>query len=154
MPQEDNCASKLKNSKVVGCLALPSNHDAAELLQPCEDSFELPASTIATEATSILLAAALVWPAPLWGYEFDFPLGAEALCELSAVEAFVRDEDRREVVGPGGVESVVEERDVMSRTIRDANGCWKTSAVCKRHDLCRIAGAAPADLESPLLAGA
>jgi hypothetical protein len=47
---------------------------------------------------------------------------------------------------------LVDEGDVVSRTICDANGERKTSAVCERHDLGRIAGAALTDAGPPFFA--
>jgi hypothetical protein len=48
---------------------------------------------------------------------------------------------------------LVDQRDVVSRTRPDANGERKTIAVCKRHDLRRIAGTTLSDRWAPFFAG-
>lgn len=152
MPQQDDEASEVNEAEEVLGLPLPASHDASELLEPSEDSLDLPSPLVATQSSSVLLPSTSADNAARRN-KVDVSF-AETVGELAAVEAFVRDEVRRELFDPGRVEGRVDEGDVVFRTIRDANGDWKTSAVCKRHDLCRIAGAASADTGAPFLAPA
>ena len=69
------------------------------------------------------------------------------------VERLVGDQLRWEVLDERFVEGLVDKGDVMSRPISDSNGERKTSAVCKRHDLRRIAGTAASDAGPPFFAG-
>jgi hypothetical protein len=91
---------------------------------------------------------------PLRRNQLDVALVAKPLGKLSAVESLVANELRWKVVRHRFVERLVDEDHVVSTTICDANGDRKTSAVCKRHDLRRIAGAALPDGRSPFFAGA
>src|SRR6185436_19507559 len=78
----------------------------------------------------------------------------EPLREWIAIESFVADQLRRDFFLESRVEDVVDEAEVVFGAISDANGERKTSAVCNRHDLRRIAGTASSDAGPPFLAPA
>lgn len=54
MPQEDHRAAKLDHAEEVGGVSFPSACKSAEVLQPCEESFDLPAAHIAAKRSSVL----------------------------------------------------------------------------------------------------
>lgn len=129
---------------------VPAQGDAAKAFEPGKQPLDEPAALVAAQGSAVLLAAAV--RRVVRCDELDIALLAQTLSEFVAVECLVGDQLLRQVLGDGLVESLVDEGDVVSRTICDANGERKTSAVCKRHDLRRIAGAALADAEPPFLA--
>ena len=86
--------------------------------------------------------------------QLDSAFRAKAFRQRSTVESSIPDKVRREVFDVRIIERLLYERDVVSRTISDANGDRKTIAVCNRHDLCRAAGTTTADTRSPFLAPA
>ena len=131
-------------------MPFPSHGDATKSFEPGEEALDLPASLVPTQGAAILRSTAGF--GAFGGNELDVALDAEALSEVEAVEGFVANQFVRHR-RYGLVESVFDERHIVAGTIRNANGDWKTSAVCKRHDLCRLAGTASSDAGPPFLAG-
>jgi len=137
--------------------SIPPRVDPSELLQPSEETLDLPALAIATKSTAVLLALR-TFPSSRravanWRHELDVAHG-QLVGKLGAVETSVGDQLFREFFDEGGVEGLLDEGDVVAGAICDANGERKTSAVCKRHDLRRIAGTASSDAAPPFLAPA
>ena len=151
-PQENDGAAELQEAEEVLGLVVPAECDSTEALQPGEKAFDLPAATVATKGPAILLPAARPGSGALGRDELD-AAASEPLRERVAVESLVTDQLRRDFL-EGGVEDVVDEADVVLRAISNAYGERKTSAVCNRHDLRRIAGTASSDAGPPFLAPA
>jgi len=151
-PQENDEAAELQEAEEVLGLVVPAECDSTEALQPGEKAFDLPAATVATKGPAILLPAARPGSGALGRDELD-AAASEPLRERVAVESLVTDQLRRDFL-EGGVEDVVDEADVVLRAISNAYGERKTSAVCNRHDLRRIAGTASSDAGPPFLAPA
>jgi hypothetical protein len=152
LAQQHDDAAEMHEAEVGVGLVLPASGDASELLEPSEESLDLPTPLVTAQRPSIL--PALMAVAALGGDQLDVTLVAQAVCQLLAVEGLVSDQLRREVFDERFVEGLVDQSDVVSRPISDSNGERKTSAVCKRHDLRRIAGTAAPDAGSPFFAGA
>src|SRR5262245_48265664 len=155
MPQEDDDAPKVHEAQEVLSFSIPADGDSSKLLEPREESFHLPAPTIATKRSAILLSEARCPnPAAQRCDQLDSALTLETLGQRPAVECFVANQLSRELFDEGGVERLLDEGAVVLGARRDASGERKTSAVCKRHDLCRLAGTTSTDTGPPFLAPA
>lgn len=138
-----------KAEEVLG-FSFPAGVDAAIALEPGEEALDFPTPLVASELAPIDLA--ILVRGVLGRDQFDTLL-IELVREFLAAEASVPDE----LVG-NLIECLIDyfsdEDAVVSGSISDANGDRKTSAVCNRHDLRRIAGTASSDFGSPFLAPA
>jgi hypothetical protein len=54
MPQEDQRTSELNHAEEVGGVSFPSAGKSSEVLQPCEEPFNLPAAHVAAEGSAVL----------------------------------------------------------------------------------------------------
>jgi len=153
LPQENDEAAELQEAEEILGLVVPAECDSAEALQPGEEAFDFPAAAIATKRPAILLPAARPGSGAL-GRDELYAATGEPLRERVAIESFVADQLRRDFFLEGRVEDVVDEAEVVFGAISDAYGERKTSAVCNRHDLRRIAGTASSDAGPPFLAPA
>jgi hypothetical protein len=72
---------------------LIARHEAPEVLQPCEEPFDLPAATVAAELSAVLCDV----PArrAVWGDELDAALGELGVQGVAVVTA-VADDARRQ----------------------------------------------------------
>lgn len=140
----------MKEGQEVLRLVFPTCDESAKLFEPSEQAFDFPTTLVAPHSTSVLSASDAV--GPLGGNQFDVTLFTQPLGQRVTVEGLVADQVWWKRVGYCFVESLLDKGDVVSRTISNANGERKTSAVCKRHDLRRIAGTALSDGGSPFFA--
>ena len=150
MPQEDDCTAEVQEAEVVLRLPLPSRGDAPKLLQPGEEAFDLPATSVATEGAAILLARAVALNRR---DELDVALTGQRANVLGAVPGLVADQSWGQLIHESSIERSVGEYDVVSVSSRNSDSEWKTIAVCDCHDLGRLACAALSDVCAPLFAG-
>jgi hypothetical protein len=106
MPQQDNEASELHEAEVVFSDAFVASGDPAEAQKPGEEAFDLPASLVSTQRSTVLLASALV--ASRRADQLDVFFG-ERDFELRAVVGFVADELLRLGLGEAFGDGVVDE---------------------------------------------
>lgn len=150
MSQQHDSAAELKEAQEVGGLPVPAQRDTAKSFEPSKQPLDQPTAPVAPQRPTVLLAATV---RRVHGRdELDVALLTQTLGELVAVEGLVRDQLLWEVLRDRFVEGLVDKDTVVSRTICDANGERKTRAVCKRHDLRRMAGTAFPDAEPPFFA--
>ena len=135
-------------------MVLPSYDEASKVPQPGEQSFDLPASTIAAQRASVLLGYFPVGIADVGGDQFDASLGFQLGVEGIGVVGLVADDAFWRVVDDAGVESLLNEGYFVRRSARRANGERKTRAVCNGHDLCAFAPTGLSHVAPPFLAGA
>ena len=95
MPQEDQRASELDHAEEVCGVSLPAACEAAEVLQPGEQPFDLPAAQVATQRPSILCFPS---PAPIGSDYLDAVQLLEPRIQWVAVVGFVADQS----LGDGG----------------------------------------------------
>lgn len=152
-PEQNHSARQVEKSQEVACLSLPPSGDAAEPLQPGEETLDEPASSIATHGASILLPTAGARASALWSDEFDVALLHERLRVLSAVPGAVADQSRGQFIDECSVESSVGESNVVSVSWSNSDSEWKTMTVCDCHDLGRLACSTAADFGPPFFAG-
>lgn len=97
MTEEHQDRAELDKAEIVDELVLVTYQDAAVVLQPGKESFDLPATLVASEFASILRLGFLAI-APVGCDEFDLALGKQPLVERVRVIGFVTDEPLRRLV--------------------------------------------------------
>ena len=132
-------------------MAFVAGHESAEVLQPGEEAFNLPAATVAPELAPILFVVAP--RAPIGRDELDAAF-SELGIELVAVVAFVADQPRDLAPEEAGRERGIDETGLRGIRTCDSNGERKTSTVCDCHDLGAFPFAGEADGEAPFFAPA
>jgi len=95
MPQQDQRTAELDHAEEVDCVAFPSRGESAEVLQPGEQPFDLPAAQVATQRPSILCFPS---PAPIGSDYLDAVQLLEPRIQWVAVVGFVADQS----LGDGG----------------------------------------------------
>ena len=73
----------------------------AEVLQPCKQSFNLPATAIAPQGATVLCFASL---SPIWSNHFNVPVLFQLGVEFIAVVGFVSNEPFGKLVGKTSVQ--------------------------------------------------
>jgi hypothetical protein len=132
-------------------MVFPARHQAAEVVQPGEEAFDLPAATVTTQFATVLgvLPAAVIL---VGRNESDAVLLPEAPVERIAVVGAVADHS----LGFGARETLLDssfdERGFMRRSAGDAAGERKTMAVCDRHDFATFSAASRAHSSAPFFA--
>jgi hypothetical protein len=141
----------LKHAEEVGLLMFPSRDEAAEVMEPGKEPFDLPAAAVAPQFPVVLgaLPAAIV----LVGCDQpDTVLLPKALVQRIAVVGTVADHafwlGSCEPLRDGGFHKSC----FMRRSAGDATGDRKTMAVCDRHDFAAFAAASWADSRAPFFA--
>lgn len=122
-----------------------------EVLQPGEETFDLPAAAVSTELPAILRLAAA---AAIGRDQFDVALRRQPRVEAIRIVRFVADQSDRRFAEELGVEGLLDERDFAGACTCDSNGERKTTAVCDCHDLGPLAFAGGTDAEAPFFAPA
>jgi hypothetical protein len=92
MPQQDQRAAELDHGEEVGCVAFPSRGEAAEVLQPGEQPFNLPAAQITAQWSAVLSPFSF---SPIGRDHFD-AMVAKPFIERIAVVGLVSDQSLRQ----------------------------------------------------------
>ena len=123
----------MDETQVVERLALVTDDEAAEVPEPSEKPFDLPAVSIAPERTSILRLGAHSSPA-VWRDHLDAKRGQ---CHVEAVRVVgpISDEPLGHLVYEAGVEGRSDEGNLVRRSRGGTSGERKTSTVCHCHEL-------------------
>ena len=132
-------------------MTLVARHQAAEVLQPREQAFDLPAPAVAAELTAVLGGDAAV--SPIGRDQLDAALRQPAIQRVAVIRP-VADQPVRERPEEPVRERRFNERDFGGVRTCDSNGERKTSAVCDRHDLGSLAFAGKANAGAPFFAPA
>lgn len=101
MPQEDQRASELDHAEEVSSISFPAAGKPAEVLQPCEESFDLPAAHITAKGSAVLSFPSF---APVRGNHFDAVQLAKPRIQRVAIVGFVANQP----LGDGGDMSLCE----------------------------------------------
>src|SRR5713226_820373 len=151
MPQEDDEAAELDHAEEVGLVIFPAGDQAAEIVEPSEEAFDLPAAAVPPQFPTILciLPAAITL---VRSDEMDAMLTPQLAVERIAVVGQVADHSFR--LGPGEtlLDGRFDEFRFMRRSAGDAAGDRKTMAVCDRHDFTAFSAASRADSSAPFFA--
>ena len=101
MPQEDQRTTELDHTEEVGSVSFPAASKSAEVLQPCEQAFDLPAAYVAAKGSAILSFPSF---APIGSDHFDAVQLAKPRIQRVAIVGFVADQS----LGDGGDMSLPE----------------------------------------------
>jgi hypothetical protein len=93
-------------------------------VQPCEEPFHLPASTIAAELAAVLYFAFAA--APVRGDQLDALFFVQGLVERVRVEGLVADEAGRKLVREASCQNRLHNPALGRRSAFDSNGKRKT----------------------------
>jgi len=151
MPQEDDEAAEMEHTEEVSLVIFPAVDQSAEIVQPCKEALDFPATAVPPQFAAVLgaLAAAIVL---VRRDEPDAVLLPEAPVERIAVVGAIADHSfwfgARETLLDGGFD----EFRFMRRSAGDAAGDRKTMAVCDRHDFTAFSSASRADSSAPFFA--
>ena len=151
MSQEYPDACKAQKPKIGFYESLPSRGNAAKTFEPSDQTLHLPPALVPAQCPPILMAA----PActAQGSDELNTALGAQSDGQLLRVKRPVRDQLLREPLDERGVEGLLDEDTIVSRTICQAESDRKTSAVCVDHELGGTSSTALADESPPFFAG-
>jgi len=152
LSQQDDHASEVKKAQEILGLVFPPHSEPSELLEPREQALDLPSTFVATQVTPVLAPLAWALATALGRVQIDLSFFCQSVSQFAAVEGFVADQVWRQFVDKRVVEGLLDEHNVVFGTICNANGERETSAVCKRHNLCCLAGTAPSNHVAPLFA--
>jgi len=124
---------------------------AAEILQPCEEAFNLPAAAVTSQRAAILRFAPFL---PVRGNHFDAPVLFQLGIKLVTVVSLVADQAAGQLIGEGVVQSLFHQSHLMRRRACHVKGERKTSSVCHCHDLGTFATLGFTNGTAPFFAGA
>jgi len=123
----------------------------AEVLQPCKQSFNLPAATVAPQGATVLCFGAL---SPIWSNHFNAPVLFQLGVELIAVVGFVSNEPFGKLAGKTSVQGRFNQSHLMRRRAGHVYGERNTRSVCHCHDLGALAALCFTNGTAPFFAGA
>lgn len=93
MPQQDQHRAELHHAEEIGGVAFPSASESAEVFQPGKESFDFPATQVATQRSSVLGLASF---ASVRSDHFNAVAVTEPLIQGIAVVGFVADQSLRD----------------------------------------------------------
>jgi hypothetical protein len=131
-------------------MTLISNNHFAKIMQPSEESLNLPFSLVAAELAPVL-GLGLAPIATVRSNHVDahpLQLGVKWVRIIS----FVSHEPLWSASNMGCLESVVHKGDFMWRSAFNVYGEWKRSTICNDHDLRTFAPLGLSDFEAPFFA--
>jgi hypothetical protein len=131
-------------------VALVTDDDAAEALEPSKETLDLPASPISAEGAPVLGEVFAILS--IRCNQLDPPLLRETRVELVAIVRLVADESFGELGEEATIKGAIYERNFMRRSTLDADGDRKTRTVCNGHDLGPLAALGFPDATPPFLA--
>jgi len=141
----------MKQGQEVGSVILPASDQAAVVMEPSEQPFDLPASPVAAQPTAILGCGPRARRV-VRRDQFQAVAFAQPLIQGIAVVSAVADQSLREVGEETLFEGGFDEFRFMRRSAGDADGERKTMAVCDRHDFTAFSAASRADSRAPFFA--
>ena len=125
--------------------------DTPEVLQPGEQPFNLPSTSVAPQRPPILSLGPFL---PVRGNHFNTPVRFQLGVELVAVVGLISDEPFWKLIGKAPVQSRLDKRHFMRRRACHVKGERKTSSVCHCHDLGALAALCFTNGTTPFFAGA
>ncbi len=153
MPQQDDGAPELNQGEKIFKMVLLSHHQASEVLQPGKEAFDLPASAIAPELSSVLGLQSLA-ATSVGCNHLDVPIFLQSLIKSIAVVSFISDQSSGNFVEKPCLEGLLDKRYFMRRSAGHVHGDRKTRSVCHCHDLAALAPLGFSHGGAPFLAGA
>src|SRR5918994_4594529 len=151
MPEQDPCTGQLKETQEILDVIFPPSHQAARVVEPGEEPFDLPAPFRASERPAILGAAAVL---AMGGDHFDAVGGPQLLVEPVTVVAAIADQSTGELREEAGVKGRRDKVGFIRRSAGHVHGERKTMAVADRHDFAPFTTAGRANGSAPFFAPA
>ena len=124
-------------------MTFPPRDDATEIVQPCEQAFDLPPASLATQRPTVLRACATM--RLMRRDHLDGVVVSEVLIEAIAVVGSVADQSGWERFDEARRERGVDELDFMRRSTGHVDGDRKTMAVANRHDFAALTASSRAN---------
>src|SRR6266545_1105299 len=152
MPEQDDDTAELDEAEVVLRMIFPAGDEAAKVLQPREQTLDLPPTAVAAEGAAILGHMAAV--RAVRGDQLHPSLPLQPPVQAIAVIRPIPDQARGRRRRHDGVEGRLDERDFMRRSTCNGYRDRKTSAVCDRHELGSLAPLGLPDEGAPFFAPA
>src|SRR5579885_1391305 len=138
MPQEDSGASELNHPEEVFWVIFPANDGAAKVMKPGEQPFDLPATPVATQNSSVLRRHSDAYE--FVGCDQLHPVAfTDALVQGVAVVSAVADQAFRDFAKKSLMECGHDKFCFMRGSARHVHGERKTMAVCDCHDFTTFA---------------
>ena len=139
----------MDHAEVVFDVVLPSVHESAEVVHPCEEPLDFPSSSVAAQRASALCFGAF---AAVRRNHFDSVVCGQLSIQTVRVVGLVSDQPGREFVEEAGGEGIFDEMALCRRSAFDSNGEWKTVTSGDSDDLRALPAAGWADRKAPFLA--
>lgn len=130
-------------------MALVADNQAAEVVEPCIQSLDLPAPSIAPKRSPILCLSSV---GPVRSNHLDAPRVLQIVVEEVAVKSLVANQALRPFQGGTSDEGAVDQSNLMRRSTCNADGDRESSAIDDGHDLGALASFGWANEVPPFLA--
>lgn len=152
MVKQDHKTGQLDKAKIVFNVSLPTGRHATAAEQPRKEPFNLPASTIAAQLSSILRSG-LGSVSAVGSNQFDASFGQSSVQWIAIVGAIGEKASRRSARKSGRKRRFNQRRFVRG-SARHVDGERKTMPICDCHDLGSFSPLGLPDSRSPFFAGA
>lgn len=132
-------------------MPFPANHDAAVVMEPGEQPFDLPAASISAQRSAVLRES-FAAPRMVRRDHLDAILLAQARIEPIAVVGTIADQPFGQWLDESLLESDFDELGLMRRSAGHVQGERKTMAVADRHDFAALTASSRAHGGAPFFA--
>src|SRR3974390_3519809 len=149
MPQQDHNASELNKAQVVLGVVFIADNQAAEVVQPSEESFYLPTTLEAAQRTSVLSNA--IGPAAfaVWSNHLSTKLLQNFTIQRITIVSLISNESLGDISHESLLKGLSHQFDFSRASTVCAYGERKTIAVCNCHDLGALAAFSLSHTEPP-----
>src|SRR5580658_8987466 len=151
MSQEDYSACELNHPEEILWVVLPANDDATVIMEPSEQTLDLPATTVAAQHPAVLRRFSVSR-----GAVRRNQLNTKTLANLGVQRIAVVSAIADQPLGSFGEEAPLDggfdESCFMRRSAGHVHGERKTMAVCDCHDFAAFAAFCRADTRAPFFA--
>src|SRR5215471_2023186 len=154
MTQKDHNAGELDKPEIVLGVILIANHQAAEVVQPSEESFHFPTTLEAAQRTSVLSNSIGLATFAVWSDHLSAELLQNFTIQPVAVVGLVSNESLRDISDESLLQRLGDQFYFSRASTVCAYGDRKTIAVCNCHDLAALSAFSFSHAEPPFLAGA
>ena len=128
----------------------PSGDESSEVVEPCEEPFDLPTSSVSAQTAAVLCVAFST--SAIGCDQFDAIVLVERLIERIRIVGLVSDKPRRELVGEASCQNKLHKLALGRRSAVDSNGERKTIARGDSDDLGALAAPRGTDCEATFFA--
>jgi hypothetical protein len=150
LTQQNDDTAEVNQAQEIDCVALVAHDQAAEVLQPGEEAFDLPAAAIAPEWAAIL---GFAFPPTAMGRNQLDPIRRKCCVKRVAVVGAVADHVFRPSIRKPPDQCIDNKGDFMRLSRVHVNGDRKTKAVCNGHALAAFAAFGRSHKRPPFFAG-